>query len=576
MGCERKEKEMNAKKMLSLACGVFALAAVAEERPFKTLGAMIDVSRGRVLTVDYLKGRFERMRKMGYNAVMLYAEDVFKLEDEPKWGYLRGGYTKDDVRALKRHADGLGLRMIPCIETLGHLEQPLRWKEYDDIRNTPSTLLVGEARTYALIEKMVSFWAEAVGGSRIHVGMDEAHGFEGGRYAQKHGKRPGVDVFLEHLVRVNEICAKHGFTEPIIWSDMLYRLGSADLDYYDPKARADPALAGRIPRNVRLCYWDYYHSDRAYYEGMIDGHRTLGSEPILAGGIQLWHHFVNDREKTLATMSPMVAAAKAKGIEEFFFTLWGDDGAYAIPDAAEEGLFACAELANGRTAVPNGENCARFKAITGSDYGSWARLGEINRHYADEWPDMIQEASILYDDPLSCANYRNYLVRKPSETTDRRFYCAVYKDAAWRDDGRKVMADYRRTVSDCATLKGLPAAVVSLVKTLARKVAYEEVVLSAWRKKDRVALARIVRIDLPALIDQMKAFCADYRADWMATSQPFGFETIQKRNAAQLVRLEEALLRLKDYLDGKTPTVPELDEAMQPFGRYQEQPPVRW
>lgn len=543
---------------------------------FRTLGAMIDVSRGRVLTVDYLKGRFERMRKMGYNAVMLYTEDVFRLDGEPKWGYMRGGYSKDDIRALKRHTDGLGMEMIPCIETLGHLERPLSWREYADVRNTGSTLLVGEDRAYELIGKIVAFWSEAAGGRRIHVGMDEAHGFEGGRYAAKNGRRPGIDVFLEHLERVNEICRRYGFEEVVIWSDMPYRLGSATLDYYDPAAKADPALASRIPANVRLCYWDYYHSGVDYYRGMIDGHRKLGPGPIVAGGIQLWQHFVNDREKTLATMAPLVAAAREKGVEEVFFTIWGDDGGYAIPDAAEEGLFACAELAAGRTAEPTAENCARFREITGLDYRSMARLCDINRHYADEWPDMVQEASILYDDPLYCANYRNYLVRRPSETVDRRFYCAVYRDAAWRDDGRAVMEDYRRTVEKAAGISGVPPAASSLVKTLALKVAYEENVLAAWRSRDRAAIERIARRDLPALVAQMKEFIADYRADWHATSQPFGFETMQRRNAAQLARLEEAAVRLEEYVSGKAATIPEFDEAMRPFGLYQSRAPVKW
>jgi hypothetical protein len=272
----------------------------------------------------------------------------------------------------------------------------------------------------------------------------------------------------------------------------------------------------------------------------------------------------------------MVAAAKEKRVEEFFFTIWGDDGGYAIPAVSEEGLFACAELAYGRTAEPTAENSARFKAITGLDYAAMARIGDVNRHYADEWPDMIQEASILYDDPLYCANYRNYIVRKPSETTDRRFYCALYKDAKWRDDGEKVMADYRRTVSECAALDSLPAVLSSFLKVLSAKVAYEADILGAWKAKDRARIERIVRKDLPELVAAMKRFCADYRADWYATSKPFGYETIQKRNAAQLARLEEALLRLEEYLAGKVPTVPELDEAMQPYGVYQGRLPVRW
>ena len=555
---------------------LLAVAFSAGAHTFDTLGAMLDVSRGRVLTLDYLKGRLDRMKKMGYNAVMLYTEDVFRLEGEPKWGYMRGGYTLEEMKDLKAHADKIGFKMIPCIETLGHLEQPFRWADFADVKNTGSTILVGEEKSYALIDKIVAFWAQAVGGTRIHLGMDEAWGFAGAKYEKRNGKRPGVDVFLDHLKRVNEICAKHGFTEPIIWSDMFYRMASARHDYYDPEAKADPSLAARIPKNMRLCYWDYYHDRQDYYEGMIEGHRSLGSEPVLAGGIQIWSHFFHDREKTLATMSAFLAAAKAKGCKEFFFTLWGDDGGTAIQGVAEEGLFACAELAQGRTAEPNADNCARFREITGLDYRSLAKLGEVCRHYADEWPDMILEASMLYDDPLYCGNYRNYLVRKPSETTDRRFYCAHYKDAAWRDDGAKVMADHRRVLAECAELSGLPQAASDLARVLSAKVSYEADLLAAWKAKDLPTLARLARTDLPALISKMKAFIESYRTDWYATSQPFGFERVQKRNAAALARLEEAKRRLDDWLAGKTKTIEELDETLRPFGKYNEGGVIGW
>ncbi len=543
---------------------------------FKTLGAMLDVSRGRVATVPFLQERFRRLRQMGYNAVMLYTEEVFQLPDEPKWGYMRGGYSPEEIRTLKAEADALGLEMIPCIETLGHLEKALRWPDYADIRNTPSTLLVGEERTYSLIDKILAFWQENVGGHRIHLGMDEAGGFAGGRYSAKHGQQPPIDVFLQHLERVNALCAAHGFDEPIIWSDMIYRMASARHDYYDPEAKADPSLAARLPKNMRLCYWDYYHDDPAYYAGMIDGHRSLGSEPILAGGAQVWFHFFHDREKTIATTSPFVEVGREKGCGEFFVTVWGDDGGYAIPGVVDEALFVCSELASGRTPEPNNDNCARFRAITGLDYRALAKLGEVTRHYADEWPDMILEASVLYDDPLFCGNYRNYLVRKPSETTDRRFYCAHYRDAAWRDNGEKVIADHRRVLAECANLTGMPPAATALVRVLGAKLAYEANVLAAWRTKDRDILAHIAAKDLPHLIAEMELFCELYRADWYATSKPFGFELVQNRNAAALARLIEARRRIEEYLAGQADTIPEFDEAMNDFGPYSTRTVCSW
>ena len=543
---------------------------------FKTIGVMLDVSRGRVPTVQFVKERFRKLSLMGYNSVMLYAEDIFQLPDEPKWGYMRGAYTADEIREIKACADALGLEMTPCVETLGHLEKPLRWSEYADIRNTPSTLLIGEETTYALIDKILSFWQESVGGRRIHLGMDEAGGFAGAKYATRHGERPPLDVFLEHLARVNALCAVHGFDEPVIWSDMFYRMASPRHDYYDPDAKADPSLSARLPKNVRLCYWDYYHDSRAYYESMIDGHRTLGSEPILAGGAQVWYHFLHDREKTLATTLPFVEAGRAKGCGEFFVTVWGDDGGYAIPGVVDEALFSCAEILAGRTAEPNDDNCARFRKITGLDFRSLAKLGDVTRHYADEWPDMILEATTLYDDPLFCGNYRNFLVRKPSETTDRRFYCAHYRDAAWRDDGEAVLAEHRRVLAECAGLPGIPPAADALVRVLGAKLAYEADVLAAWRAKDREALFRIASRDLPSLIADMETFCERFRADWYATSKPFGFEFVQKRNAAALARLVEAKRRLDDYLAGKSATIEELDEALRPFGHYSRSPVCPW
>lgn len=566
---------MMRKMIMATVCAMLGAVAFGEDN-FKTLGAMIDVSRGRVYTVDYLKTRFDQMSKMGYNMVMLYTEDVFKLEGEPKWGYMRGGYSVEDIKNLKAHAEKLGIRMIPCIETLGHLEQPLRWSEYAGIRNTRSTLLVGEPGAYKLLDKVIGFWKQAIGGNTIHLGMDEAFGFAGGKYKMRDGEKNALDVFLNHLKKVNEICAKHGFTDLIIWSDMLYRLASPKHDYYDPTAKADPSLVARIPKNVRLCYWDYYHGEQSYYEGMIDGHRTLGSEPILAGGIQLWQHFLNDREKSIATAKAFINAAKVKKCKEFFFTIWGDDGGYAIPDVMLEGLFAGAEMAAGRTPEPTPENCKRFKEITGLDYASLAKLGDVNRHYADEWPDMIQEASILYDDPLYCGNYRNYLVRKPSETKDRRFYCAVYKDAAWRDDGVKVLAEHRKVLEECKKLKGIPRVAKKLVETLSAKFNYEADILAAWRNKDKAAIAFIATNDLPKTIRLMKSFTREYRNDWHATSQPFGFERMQKRNASQIARLEEAQLRLKEYVEGKVETIPEFDEAMKPFGKYNAGGVISW
>ena len=536
------------------ACLLAGASAVAAESV--KLGAMIDVSRGRVYTVDYLKGCFARMAQMGYNGVMLYTEETYKLEGVPKWGYMRGGYTLDDVKELKASADANGLELVPCIQTLGHLEKYLRWSDADNVRCSNSTLLVGEPKTYELIEKMLSFWQEAVGGTRIHVGMDEAWGFWEGEYQKRHGKRPKFDIFLEHLQKVCEICNRHGFTEILIWSDMFYRMGSPKSAYYDINATPSPELAAKIPPGVRLVYWDYYHDDANFYEKMIDGHIALGGKPVLAGGIQVWNHFLHHRTKTRTTTQAFLAAAKAKGCDEMWFTIWGDNGAYYIPESMEEGLFACAELAAGRPAEPNDDNCARFRAITGMDYRTLAKIGE-----SVEFPvKSVQgcEAAYFYDDPLYMVALRNAL-------------------AHWRGDAETRLAAWRAALAEAdagAAASGAPVA-SAFNRALLKRLDWSVAIIDAWKSKDAAKIKAAAAI-LDEAEAAMRDFCSLYRDNWNATSRPFGFELIQKRNAGVLARFEEAKRRVHDYLDGKAATIPELDEAVEPFGQPAPKRTIPW
>ena len=99
---------------------------------------------------------------------------------------------------------------------------------------------------------------------RIHIGMDEAHNLGLGRYLKLNGYRRRFDIMCEHLDRVFDIVKKLGL-EPMMWSDMFFRLGSKTGDYYDKEAAIPADIAKRIPGGLKLVYWDYYHRDENDY-----------------------------------------------------------------------------------------------------------------------------------------------------------------------------------------------------------------------------------------------------------------------------------------------------------------------
>ncbi|MEG0486256.1 MAG: beta-N-acetylhexosaminidase, partial [Oscillospiraceae bacterium] len=85
---------------------------------------------------------------------MLYTEDTYKVDKYPFFGYMRGRYTHSELKLLDDYAYALGIELVPCIQTLGHLERFLHWQSSAEYRDTNDVLLAGDDKTYALIDAM--------------------------------------------------------------------------------------------------------------------------------------------------------------------------------------------------------------------------------------------------------------------------------------------------------------------------------------------------------------------------------------------------------------------------------------
>ena len=193
---------------------------------------MVDLSRNAVMTVDQLEHFFVLCSKMGLNSCMLYMEDTYQIPDYPYFGYCRGAYSLEELKALDAFAETVGIELIPCIQTLAHLTNPLKWGFANGMRDTSDILLVEEEKTYQFLDRAISVIAAAFKTSKIHIGMDEAHDLGRGHYLTQHGLIDRFDIMEKHLKKVMEICRNYQL-QPMMWSDMFFRIGSKSGDYYD-------------------------------------------------------------------------------------------------------------------------------------------------------------------------------------------------------------------------------------------------------------------------------------------------------------------------------------------------------
>lgn len=524
-----------------------ALSKLEEETstPFRSLGIMLDVSRGMVMRVEHLKKWLRRLALSGYNQVLLYCEDIYELDDEPFFGAFRGAYSLEELQEIDAYAATLGIEMVGCIQTLAHLEQMLRHPVYADIQDTPRIMMVGDPRVHELVDKMIAFWSKAFRSRRIHIGMDEAHGLGLGRYHRFNPCTSGFDLMTRHLKVVSEICAKHGL-DPMMWSDMFFRLTNTANVYYDTTSPFPADLASKIDPAAQLVYWDYYHQDKESYKQMIRRHRDLGKEPIMGSGIWTWVRLWYDHNKTMLTATPCIEACREEKVSELFFTMWGDDGAYCEYDSSLAGIVRCGDMCWGE--MDENASAQRFEATCFADYAAQIAVSDLHRLNIageDKEPLELHSQSLLWDDPLLGIAFDN--AKRANPEFDLQLL-DVYDEILCR-----IMPHLEENEA------GNIAYAVAVVKFLMRKLELRGALEAAYDSGDRLALHELATTTIPAALTALYQLDGLFREIWLARSKAFGLENIQSRNATQAARLEELILRINEYLDGQIDTIEELE-----------------
>ncbi len=515
-----------------------------ETSSFAMRGLMVDCSRNGVMTVEAAEAFLRRSALMGVNMMMLYTEDTYEVPGEPFFGYLRGAYTRDELKRLDDAADALGIEMIPCIQTLAHLEQMLQWDPNFKYRDTAHILLAGDEETYGLIRRLLQAASAPVRSRRIHVGMDEAHGLGTGRFREKFGEQPPFEIMNRHLARVRDLCRELGLRS-MIWSDMYFRLGSKTHAYYDMEWAIPESVVKEIPKDVQLVYWDYYHADVETYRKMIGFHRQLGSEPVMAGGIWTWSHLWCALPWSFTAIGACMEACRQEKLSEVFMTMWGDDGMEVDIFSALPGVQYFCEEAFGAS-DPMAAARKHFRGSCAAEFDPWVEAAGVDSNPAIANPAMSQTAlgrALLWQDPaLSIVD------PVVGETDLRDWYGGL---------ARKLSA--RARAGGMAARLAFPAAIAAALEF---KVHLRRDLSRALARRDRRALKRLAENDLATAIRRVEALWKTHRSLWMETYKPFGWEVMDGRYGGLLARLRTVQHRLAAYLSGDLRSLPELEAKL--------------
>ena len=520
-------------------------------RDFRCLGVMLDMSRNAVMRPEEVIRFGEMLGDMGYNTLMLYTEDTYEIREEPYFGYLRGRYSEKELRAIAASCEKAGVELVPCVQTLAHLNAVMNWPRFQKIRDTADILLAAEEETYVFIDRLFASLRRCFKSRLVNIGMDEAHMVGLGKYLDRHGFENRYDILTRHLARVCDLAKKHGFT-PLMWSDMFFRLANHGV-YAQDKPVLPVAEVGELPKDLSLVYWEYYSADPRRLNGMLAAHKKLGREVWFAGGAWSWTGFAPHNRWTLKATRAAIRACRANGVENFLVTLWGDNGAECSRLALLPSLFAGAEMARGNEDMAAIRQ--KFKEKYGLPFDAFLKLDLLAPNPGRTAGESVTnpEKMYLYNEP--CLG-----IFDPCLAGDEgeRFAAAARSLARYKNDPNFGIL-FRKEWALC--------------RVLANKATLGLDLRRAYQAGDKEALsAQIARIR--QVEKDLAVFHRVFREAWFRENKPHGFDVQDIRLGGLAARLAACRERLEDYLlTGKE--IPELREELLPptekltwFNRY--------
>lgn len=501
---------------------------------FKDLSIMVDVARNYPLKVETFKKLIRYMALLGYSTLKIYLEDLLEVNNEPYFGYLRGRYSKEEIKEIVNYADLFKIEVMPYIQTLAHLNQIKRWCVYRDHFDIDDILLVDDERTYTLIDNMLETISESFTSKRINIGMDEAYLLGRGKYLDKNGYEKRVNIFKKHLSKVLTLTSKYNL-DVEMWGDMFFNNSSYA---YDNLSVEDLNKVN----NLKLVYWDYEYKDVKEFQSLIKLHKKVSDKVSTAGGSWKWLGLAPNNKYAIAANINFMKASLKEKIEEYTLTCWGDNGSSASIFSILPTLFA---VANFSFYQGNKKIDYLFKDIFKISFKDFLYVDKVN--------------NVTINDPLNAKNNisRIYLYND--------LLLGTYNSLIDKDQisTYKVIKKKLNKLSKNNSFNYIFKTLFEFCRVLILKVDIMDELRIAYQDNNKEKLNEIL-IKLNKLKNTFDKFYFALYEQYHLEAKGNGFDVIDIRLGGVLQRIKTTIRKINDYLKYGT-KIDELEEIMLDF-----------
>ena len=272
-------------------------------------GVMLDVSRGKIPTIDTLMQLVDVIAGFKLNMLQLYTEHAFSFRRHPDIGRVWGSLTPEEIVALDRYCRERYVELVPCLQSFGHLRRMLELPEYEHLSESGEhwSLSPTNEGTYALLDDLFADHLACFTSRYMNACSDETYDLGTGQSKGTADRIGKGALYLNHIRRLQELAQKYGRTL-MVWDDIFLH---------------HPDLVSQIPSDIILLNWAYDVQDDY---PQVNGFHEAGLRQMVCPGTSSWNSLFPRLANARGNIRNFVAAGLRVGALGVLNTDWGDHG----------------------------------------------------------------------------------------------------------------------------------------------------------------------------------------------------------------------------------------------------------
>lgn len=282
----------------------------------------LDVTRGRVPTMQWLHSWIDKLCLYKYNQLQLYVEHSTKIDGLSESWRGSSPLSSQDFIELDQYCAERGIDLVPSISTFGHHYMTLRTHSFRDLGEFPEqadrpfsfierqehhTININHPEAFALSCKLIDSYIDEIRSVYFNIGGDETFDLGKGRSREGGQSSDPAHMYAGYVERLCRYVQQHGH-QAMLWGDIAVEM---------------PEILDLLPPDVVVLNW-------LYSPDVTDDKVRLvaasGVRQYVCAAVHCWNSLLPHFDRAWLNISKLAAIGLKYHAEGFMVTDWGDYG----------------------------------------------------------------------------------------------------------------------------------------------------------------------------------------------------------------------------------------------------------